>query len=73
MRALLQTIWMTDSGFDLSFPEQCEIDIPDGDHHAGDKLSHPEGGWMFVVGKRDGVVVLRRRVVHVPMLAKVGA
>jgi hypothetical protein len=67
MKATLQTYWITPGGYEISGkPDVSEIEIADGDHHAGDRFDL-EGRTLFVTGKRNGVVQVRERRVHEPM------
>ena len=73
MKATLHTFYISPGGCELSGkPDVSEVEIPDGDHHAGDRLDLADGRKLFVDGKRNGVVVCRTRQVHEPMLAKAG-
>lgn len=69
MRARLLTYYITPGGgFELSgIPDECDIDIEDGDWHAGDRFDLPDNRKMFVIGKRNGVVTLRERRVYQSM------
>lgn len=68
MKARLLTYWMTASGWNLSGkPDESEIEIPDGPHHAGDTFRAEDGTIRRVTGRHGGVVVIEERRVHVPM------
>jgi hypothetical protein len=69
MRAILKTYWITPEGYEISgAPDVCDIDLPEGDHHAGDRFDLPDGRVMVVQRKRNGVVELSTRQVWKPML-----
>ena len=74
MKAVLHTYWITESGWNISGnPDVCEIDIPEGCHHAGDTFDTEDGRIMRVRRRKNGVLILETRKVHVPIVVKESA
>lgn len=65
MTARLLIYWISPDGWELTCaPDECDVEIPEGPYHAGDRVDFPEGRKAFVVNRRNGVVTLKERRVH---------